>query len=139
MNTQQTTQTNATRPAEVTQDQINIGSRVQCNHYFAAAFEGQTGTITDVRTDVFGERLWTVTFDTPTPAATNWEPLKTLAASAKCYNLIKPSTPHWNEGALYEDHGPGIWNEKSKTFIRASGTVKQGRRPMFKAHSVAGE
>lgn len=26
----------------------------------------------------------------------------------------------------------GIWDEKSKTWIRPGGTVKQGRRPMFK-------
>jgi hypothetical protein len=26
----------------------------------------------------------------------------------------------------------GIWDERNKTFILPSGTVKQGRRPMFK-------
>jgi hypothetical protein len=26
----------------------------------------------------------------------------------------------------------GVWDEKSKTYIKSSGTVKQGRRPMFK-------
>ncbi len=26
----------------------------------------------------------------------------------------------------------GIWDEKSKTWIKPSGTVKQGRRPMFR-------
>lgn len=28
----------------------------------------------------------------------------------------------------------GMWDERSKTFIKPSGTVKQGRRPMFCAH-----
>jgi hypothetical protein len=27
---------------------------------------------------------------------------------------------------------PGIWDERTKMWIRPSGTVKQGRRPMFK-------
>lgn len=67
--------------------QIGIGSRVRCNKLFAAAFEGQEGTITHTRIDTFGERLWTITFDTPTPAATNWTPCETLAASADCYDL----------------------------------------------------
>jgi hypothetical protein len=70
-------------------DKIGIGSRVKCNSYFAAAFEGQTGTITDTRIDTFGKRLCTVTFDTPTPAATNWPPCETLAAEANCYELLE--------------------------------------------------
>ncbi len=69
--------------------QIKIGSRVRCNKGFAWAFEGQKGTIESVRTDTFGEELWTVRFDTPTPAATNWTPLQTLAASADCYDVIE--------------------------------------------------
>ncbi len=30
------------------------------------------------------------------------------------------------------DQQGGIWDERSKTWIRPSGTVQQGRRPMFK-------
>lgn len=67
---------------------IKIGSRVRCNKGFAFAFEGQEGTITDVRTDGFGDELWIVTFDTPTPAATHWTPCKTLAATADCYDIL---------------------------------------------------
>jgi len=67
---------------------IEIGSRVRCNHLFAAAFEGQEGNITGTRIDVFGKRLWTITFDTPTPAATNWPPCETLSAEAGCYERL---------------------------------------------------
>ena len=31
----------------------------------------------------------------------------------------------------------GIWNEKTKSYILPAGTVKQGRRPMFKPFSKA--
>jgi hypothetical protein len=37
------------------------------------------------------------------------------------------------EGAHLEDRTLGIWDERTKTFIKPSGTVKQGRRPMFQA------
>jgi len=68
---------------------IQIGSRVKCGEGFAYAFKGQTGTITDTRIDTFGKRLWTITFDTPTPAATNWTPCETLAAEANCYEPLE--------------------------------------------------
>ena len=81
-----TNQTETNQAGERTR--IEIGSRVRCNHLFAAAFEGQEGSITDTRIDTFGKRLWTITFDTPTPAATNWPPCKTLAAEADCYERL---------------------------------------------------
>lgn len=67
---------------------FGIGSRVRCNSGFAWAFEGQTGTITASRECPLDGTLWTVTFDTPTAPATNWEPCKTLAATQSCYELI---------------------------------------------------
>ncbi len=33
----------------------------------------------------------------------------------------------------------GVWDERNKQFITASGTVKQGRRPMFQPFSGGGE
>ncbi len=30
----------------------------------------------------------------------------------------------------------GVWDEKSRTYILPSGTVKQGRRPMFKPYKA---
>jgi len=32
-------------------------------------------------------------------------------------------------------NNPGIWDERNKTWIRPSGTVKQGRRPMWKPNA----
>jgi len=69
-------------------DTLCIGARVRCNSGFAAAFEGQEGTITDTRQSVIDGRLWVIKFDTPTAAAAGWPALETLAAPAYCYDLI---------------------------------------------------
>ena len=37
-----------------------------------------------------------------------------------------------NESTETDAAQRGIWDERNKTWIRPSGTVKQGRRPMFK-------
>jgi hypothetical protein len=61
----------------------------------------------------------------------------TASASQNREQICDQCSRTLEEGALYEDHSHGIWDEKTKTYIRPSGTVKQGRRPMFKPHAHA--
>lgn len=50
---------------------------------------------------------------------------------------------HGVTGGTLESRAPaqaqGIWDERSKTFIKPSGTVKQGRRPMFKPNDASAQ
>jgi len=53
---------------------------------------------------------------------------------AKYFATTKPDCGHDHDEPV---EAVGIWDEKSKTFIKPSGTVEQGRRPMFRAFAEA--
>jgi hypothetical protein len=74
-------------------ERIGIGSRVRCNSGFAAEYVEQLGVITDTRVNAHGERLWTVTFDTPRAPARNWSTVDKLAAQEHCYDVLTDVQP----------------------------------------------
>ncbi len=51
---------------------------------------------------------------------------------------MKPSDirNHISQQCGFNKAKQGVWDEKSKTFIKPSGTVQQGRRPMFKPYAL---
>ncbi len=73
------------------QNKMKIGSKVKFNSHVAFAFVGQRGVIESKKPDSMnpGRELYVVRMDTPTPAATNWTPLETLAVSLDCMEESK--------------------------------------------------